>query len=234
MTEAVTFTGVIDSIREHTAHLLGTTISYDEDDWAEPTALAGWTRSHIAAHLVEEALNMIEVLRHDDASAHALPSAEDRQRALERRALDAGIELQIELDETSGQLQDVLAVVGDDELAVTLSGGWEIQGREVPLVRLREVVVHHFDLIGEAALDVDDDMAQALLALEVRRPRSEELPPVLLVADEGFSARIGDEDGETTTVLGPANDLLIWLARGITTSNVSGTADLEADISHPS
>ena len=83
-------------------------------------------------------------------------------------------------------------------------------------------------------LFVDDDMAQALLALEVRRPRSEELPPVLLVADEGFSARIGDEDGETTTVLGPANDLLIWLARGITTSNVSGTADLEADISHPS
>lgn len=226
MTEAATFAEVIDAIREHTAHLLGTTISYDEHEWAEPIALAGWTRSHVAAHLIEGALNMLAELRHDDDTAHVHPAEADRQRALERRALDAGIGLQIELDETAGLLQEALAHVEDDELSVTLCAGWKVQGRDVPLVRLREVVVHHFDLVGEVALDVEGPIAHELLQLEVQRPRRAELPPVLLVSDDGYSARVGDESGDTTTVIGPAGDLLVWLARGVTTSNVSGTHDL--------
>lgn len=226
MTEAVTFAEVIEAIREHTAHLLGTTISYDERDWAEPIALSGWTRSHVAAHLVEDALTMMDELRHE-SSGHPPTSHAEQQIALERRALDAGLGLQIELDESAGQLQDVLSQVEDDVLSVTLGGGWIIRGSEVPLVRLREIVVHHFDLVGEAALDVTGPIAEELLQLEVHRPRSDALPPVLLVSDEGYSARIGQDNGETTTVLGPANDLLIWLARGVTTSNVSGTADLD-------
>lgn len=226
MTEAVTFAEVIDAVREHTAHLLGTTISYDEHEWAQPIALEGWTRSHVAAHLIEDALAMLAELRLGDAAEHPHPSADDRQRAVERRALDARIGLQIELDETAGMLQGALAQVEDDDLAVTLRGDWVIRGRDVPLARLREIVVHHFDLVREEALDLDGPMAQELLRFEVERPRLDELPPVLLVTDEGYSARIGDEAGDTTTVIGPANDLLIWLARGVTTTNVSGTHDL--------
>lgn len=229
MIEAASFADVIDAIREHTAHLLGTTISYDDGDWATPTALPEWTRSHVAAHLVEGALSMLSLVERLDGGAGSglHPSVEDQRRALERRALDAGLSLQIQLDETSGLLQQRLAGLADDDRPVPLGAGWTVPAHCLATARLREVVVHHYDLVGPLALDVSPAVAHALLELEVSRPHLQELPSVLLVSDEGFSARIGVPGGDTTTVIGPANDLLIALARGVVTSNISGATDLE-------
>jgi len=35
------FAEVVNAVRDHTSLLLGTTIGYSDDDWAEPTSLAG-------------------------------------------------------------------------------------------------------------------------------------------------------------------------------------------------
>lgn len=229
MTEAATFVEVIDAIREQTAHLLGTTISYDEGDWAAPTSLPGWTRSHVAAHLVEGANRMLALLRRieTDAGEGLQLTPAQRQRALERRALDAGLTLQIQLDESSGQLQRALARLEDEHRPVRLTETWRLPARLLPLVRLREVVVHHFDLVGEEALTVAGPVTTALLELEIGRTHVRHLPSILLVTDEGYSARIGAEEGDTTTVIGPAHDLLVWLARGVVTPNISGATGIE-------
>lgn len=223
MTEPATFAEVVDAIREHTAHLLGTTISYDEDDWATATELPGWTRSHVAAHLVQEAEGLIAAL--GDGEEHEPLSSDERRLALERRALCAGLALQISLDETSGQLQRQLQQLEGDERPIRLAESWTIPAHDVPVLRLREVVLHHFDLIGPEALDVPPSILRLLLAFEVARPRANPLPPVLLLSDDGFSARLGDEDREATTVIGPSPDLLVLLARDIISPNISG-ADL--------
>ncbi len=231
MTEAATFVEVIDAIREQTAHLLGTTISYDEGDWAAPTSLPGWTRSHVAAHLVEDANRMLALLRRIETDAgeglHLTPA--DRQRALERRALDAGLTLQIQLDESSGQLQRALARLEDEDRPVRLTDSWRLPASVLPLVRLREVVVHHFDLVGHEALTIADPVTTSLLELEIGRTHVRDLPSILLVTDEGFSARIGADEGDTSTVIGPAHDLLVWLARGVVTPNISGAHGIQFD-----
>ena len=45
--------------------------------------------------------------------------------------------------------------------------------------------------------------------------------PVLIMSDEGFSARAGG-DGDTSTLMGPGVDLLWWLARGVDSPAISG------------
>lgn len=226
MTEAATFAEAIDAVREQTAHLLGTTISYDEDDWASGAVTPGWTRSHVAAHLVEGALGALDYLdrldRGDEIPLHASPA--DQQRALERRALDAGLSLQIQLDETSGQLQGALAKLADDDREVTISEGWRVPLHSLAFLRLRELVVHHYDLVGEFPPGLSAPILHELLRLEVQRPHGDDSPSLLITTDEGFSFRVGDEAGETTTVLGPAADLLIWIARGVASQHISGAA----------
>ncbi len=221
MTEPVAFPGILGAIREQTAHLLGTTISYDAEDWARPTPLPGWSRAHVAAHLVDQALRCIDALE-DAAPPAARPNA-DEQRAIEVRALDAGLDLQIELDETAGRLQEVLTRHDEDRHPVELAPGWSLPAEEVAVVRLRELVVHHHDLIGSEALDLPPEVVRAVVQFEVERPRLEGLPPVLLVSDEGFSARVGPEEEAATTVVGPERDLLLYLARGIVAPTISGT-----------
>lgn len=219
MTVPATFSEVLDAIREHTAHLLGATISYDEEDWARPTGLAGWTRSHIAAHLIEGAHELLALLGEEDGKPR---SVRERRVSLERRALVDGLQLQIQLDESSAALQRCLATLEDDDHLVTVSPGWTVPAHQVPGLRLHEIVLHHYDLVGDEAFDLPRPIRRSLLELEVERPRRHPLPPMLLLSDEGFSARIGAEDEPASTVIGPARDLVLWLARGIVSDTVSG------------
>lgn len=62
-TNRAMFAEVVNAVRDHTALMLGTTISYSEDDWAAPTGLSGWTRSHVAAHLADGADAMFRVIK---------------------------------------------------------------------------------------------------------------------------------------------------------------------------
>ncbi|RRD47696.1 maleylpyruvate isomerase family mycothiol-dependent enzyme [Tessaracoccus sp. OH4464_COT-324] len=223
MTEAASFSDIVDAVREQTAHLLGTTISYDADDWAQPTPLPGWTRSHVAAHLVEGALDLQHRLRSPDGLGR-FRSRADRRVALEKRALSPELELQIQLDETAGELQPLLAAAETDERTFRL-GDWLLSPAQLATLRLRELTIHHYDLIGELA-DLPEFAYRALLGLEVTRPALYGMPGVLLLADDGFSERMGSEGSAPTTVIGPARDLLLWLARGVNSPNVSGALDI--------
>lgn len=226
MTEAATFAEVIEAIREQSAHLLGTTISYGEDDWAVSTPLQGWTRSHVAAHLAHGAKRLAAAIQHlDQAPAVLNGDLDEIRREIETSALQAGIGLQIELDETAGLLQGLLPKLEDVTSEVPLADDWIVPASELAVLRLRELVVHHTDLAGIDILSLDTRLWFALLAFEAQRPLLSSLPPLLLVSDEGFSARLGTGD-EATTVMGPARDLFFWLARHIESPNLSGIEHL--------
>lgn len=223
MTQPLAFPEVLDAIRTQTTRLLGTTIEFDEDDWAAPTVLPGWTRSHVAAHLVEQAMRITKALSTDDESEPE-PDPSRLRCQWERQAIDEGLALQIRLDESASQLQEALTRLEHREDAVRIADGWDAPASLMPAMRLRELVVHHFDLIGHAAFDVPNAVLLTIAEFEALRPRNAELPPVLLVSDEGFSARIGAESGDTTTVIGPLADLCLWLARGIASDSMSGAS----------
>ena len=224
---------VLEALREQTHLLLGLTIGFSDEDWASPSRLPGWTRSHVAAHLVENAEGLIRVVQglHEGRRVRMYDSEADRVLAIERGALDDGLTLQIKLDTSAGELLAALRDTVDDDRPVQLRAGLQMPAHDVALSRLNEVVLHSWDLTPDSDdLTLSSEVASALFEFHVGLVgRREDLPPLFLVADEGPTARLG-ADGETTTVLGPAADLILWLARGVRSPRISGAVNLPVTI----
>lgn len=200
---------IIAAVRDLTHHLLGRTIAFSVDEWAEPTRLPGWTRSHVAAHLVHNARQLLARINGEEAAGDAAADA----HALGLAALSDGLSLQIDLDTTAGELDQAMATLDEDS--------------DIPLERLLEVVLHSYDMDPDAnGLHIDPESAVELLAFRIRQIGSRpDAPHLLLMSDEGPATEVG-QGGEPTLVMGPASDLLLWLTRGVLTSRLSGATDV--------
>lgn len=217
------FGDVVSTVREQTSVLLGTTIGFSDEDWAAPTSLTGWTRSHVAAHLVEGARAMVRVIRelHDGVQRELYGSRHEDRQDIELGALAGGLELQINLDTSASELQELLAELEGNERQVRLRDGHHIAARHIPLARLSEIVLHHFDMDAHFTPDVlAPDVALALLQFHVERiGHRDDYPPLRLIADEGYEGTVG-RTADPATFHGPAADLLAWLMRGIESSRI--------------
>ncbi|GAB3822244.1 maleylpyruvate isomerase family mycothiol-dependent enzyme [Tessaracoccus terricola] len=215
---------VLQAVREQTHLLLGRTISYSEEDWAESTRLPGWSRSHVAAHLAANARDLVAACRALARGAGLVelpnsPAAEAHD--LELGALDDGLTLQIALDTSAGALHDAMAELAPGDAVVRLKSGQEIPARLIPLVRLHEVILHQFDLASEVDdVVLEPSVANDLLAFQVSRMGADSLPRAHVLSHEGFDTRFGD--GEVPRVTGPAADLVVWLARDVVSRRVGG------------
>lgn len=203
---------LIAAVRDQTHLLLGRTIAFTADEWAAPTRLPGWTRSHVAAHLVQGALSLVARCLAEESGVPHDETPPD-PHALEVDALADGLSLQIALDTSAGELD--VAMAGLPE--------WS----NVPASRLYEIVLHTFDLDPTAEhLNIDATIATWLLTFRLERLAAVPgLPSLLLMTDEGPTAELGP-DGDRAVVMGPAADLLLWLARGIVTGAVAGAVEL--------
>lgn len=222
------FDATLEAVREHTHLLLGATIGFSEEQWAQPSGLPGWTRSHVAAHLVENARGFVRVCQglaeRRPTRMYASHAAE--VRAIESGALAGGLQLQIDLDTTASELQSLLPALEGNATLVEVRAEEPMPANEIPLARLFEVVVHSVDLTVDGhELHPPDDIALDLLAFESERiGRRSDVPGTLVLADEGYHVRLGAY-GEFRTVGGPAADLLLWLARGIASPRLRGAWD---------
>lgn len=221
---------VLEGVRDQTHLLLGRTIGYSEADWAQPSRLPGWTRSHVAAHIVANARHLLaayEELAAGAVSVDLSPVAADEEaHELELGALDDGLTLQIALDTSAGALDDAMAGSVPADATVRLKSGQVVAANLIPLVRLHEVTLHYFDLApGSDDISLDPGIANELLAFQVSRMRSTDLPRVRVLSHEGFDARLGDS-GDAARVTGPAADLVVWLARDVVTHRVGGAIPL--------
>ncbi len=229
--DGASFDVILEAVREHTHLLLGATIGFSEEHWAQPSGLPGWTRSHVAAHVVENARGFIRVCRgialHSPTRMYA--SHAEKVRAIEVGALAGGLRQQIDLDTTASELQTLLPLLDGNTTSVELRPGYRMPGQQIPLARLYEVVMHSLDMnVDGHTVSFSADVAVMLLAFEAERiGRRPDLPGVLLLSDEGYRARLGNDD-EFDTVGGPALDLLLWLARGVNSPSLRGAWDRSA------
>ena len=147
-TSRAPFVDVVAAVREHTSQLLGRTIGFSDEDWAAPTALPGWTRSHVAAHLVDGARRLVRVIDglHSGRLRTMYDSDAEERRTIEMGALAGGLDLQIQLDTTASELQELFPSLEGDRSPVLLRPGYGIQAWQIPLSRLGEVVLHEMDL----------------------------------------------------------------------------------------
>ena len=188
------FDSILQAVRDQTHALLGRTISYSPEAWAAPTRLQGWTRSHVAAHLIKGARSLAQVCRELLAGSSGSHYDSGLGRDCELLAITDGLHLQIELDTSAGELDPLLTQLAGREGHVQLRPGLDLEP-------------------DASSLEVTDEVAAPLLAFETtylaRGTGSLDI--------ETTREQVLHIDGPNPPrrLVGPAPALLTWLARGI-------------------
>lgn len=225
------FSAPVETVRkrklEATQRLLGDTIGLSDGEWSAPSALPGWSRAHIAAHVSRGAdallLVVAAALRRQPAAAY--PDQRERFAAIERDTERSGLAHQIDLDTSAGGLARTLDLVVDWTYPVRLAGR-EMTLAQIPMARLQEVVLHHIDLdCGFGAADLDPVPARWLLQwhLTYRHPAS---GPALRVESESGVAQSVGGHGDPIVVTGSDAQLWAWLTGRAADDAVSGANGL--------
>ncbi len=214
---------------EATQRLLGDTIALSERAWQEPCRLPGWTRAHVATHLARSADAFVRSIDSvlTGRRAPMYDSDEDRDLALERGSERSGLDLQIDLDTSAGNLSERFDVLDSvpGRLTIEFSPGCFLRSDLLPLARLYEVVIHHVDLdCGFDVTQINPVTARWLLEWTVLSYQAPYGMAVRLVSDSGFTAVIGASNSETV-ITGPDAVLLGWLTGRL---NAAEALDLPA------
>ena len=200
-------------LQEATQRLVRTVDALDDDAFAEPSGLPGWTRAHVVAHLVLNAEGLAGALTGVVAGEPTpmYASQESRDTDIEKLADASPTELRTRLLGATTELADAIAALPDDagdSRIERVSGGRTFRAGSVLGMRLREVEIHHADLdAGYTPDDWDPAFAVTLLDAMGRRDPSR----------EPFSVRAVDLDrtwafGEGGPVVsGTAVRLAWWL-----------------------
>jgi maleylpyruvate isomerase len=205
-----------------TQRLLGDTIAISDSDWLGPTALPGWTRAHVATHLARNA----DVLRRYVTRLASGPELErdDIVQDLEAGSRRSPLEIQIDLDTSSGLLNDAFDQLTPEKWATPLRGSLDgLTASDLPMLRLNEVVLHHVDLdCGFVFSDIDVKVAELLLAWNLyRRVDLVAGPGTALMTSTGNVLRVGSGPG-VSEVSGSDANLLGWLTGRLPRTAVSG------------
>jgi len=212
-----------------TQRLLGDTIALGNDDWQTLTPLPGWSRAHVATHLAHHGLALAGMAtsiaqNHEPVTWRTMQTDADLNAGACRRAL----ELQEALDQSSAALMDAFDAMDDTAWAVPIITSQGSLPASVLIVdRLNQVLIHHVDLnLGFDLTDISPDLTRMLVQWNLFRttPRYAQIE-LTIVADEGFSASVGE--GKAVTVRGNETNILGWLTGRKDSSAVLGAEELD-------
>lgn len=183
------------------------------EEYAEPSALPGWTRAHVIAHLALNAEGLAGALggivEGGPVPMYASQQARDGDIAL--LATSSPAALRDRLLGGSTALVDALDAIPDDRWSTTIErtpGGRVFTAADVVSMRVREVEIHHADL----GVDYTHHSWPAdfvTLLLDTRQASGAGIDACTAYAtDLGRAWSFGDGG---PTVSGPAADLAWWL-----------------------
>jgi maleylpyruvate isomerase len=210
---------VLDAVDGQTTALLRTARTLR--DGRASSLCAGWTRGHVLTHLARNADGLAALVRSavDGTGETMYTSPQDRDADIEAGAGRPATELVDDLERTARTLAEQFRRLGPEHAELRLErtpGQFVVKGKNIPFMRLREVVFHHVDLeAGFGFGDVEPRVQRLLLDEEVRRLRAcDPEPDVTLRTPEGDEWTVG---GGTASVSGDPGALLGWLGRGLAT-----------------
>jgi maleylpyruvate isomerase len=182
---------------------------------AEPSALPGWTRAHLGAHLAANAAALRNLARWAATGTETpmYASPDERARGIEEGATRPPAALRTWAREEAAALDDELRALTDEQWQRTIrtAQGREVPATEIPWLRAREVMVHAVDLAtGTTFADLPADFLSALEA-DIRGKRGD-----VPVVEAGLADLVGWLAGRTTWGVtavggGPAPVLPPWL-----------------------
>lgn len=206
---------LLDEMASATDRLLETVDRLGDDDAHAPSGLPGWTRAHVLTHLARnaDALGNLAWSARTGEPREMYPGGPDARAA----AIEAGADrtmgdLRMDLNDAAERLLEAFADFPAESLDREVAGsrGATWLGWELPLMRIREVEIHHADLLaGYAPDDWPADFVTRTL---------DQLAPSYVDRGDCPVSALRDPAGTTWTVgttgpvlSGPAPELLAWL-----------------------
>ncbi|WP_407566531.1 maleylpyruvate isomerase family mycothiol-dependent enzyme [Streptomyces sp. 184] len=196
--------------------------SLGDDAVRAPSALPGWTRGHVLAHLARNADALVNVL----SGRPMYASAEARDADI---AAGAPRPLAEQLDDvraSAARLAQTAGAIPADGWSARceLRGGVTDVMARIPFRRLVEVELHHVDLDAGYTLDQlpADFVNREIDFLTARFAGNEQVPPLSLSAPDGTTWTTGapPSDGDRVLVTGAPYALMGWLAGRTTGTGV--------------
>ena len=214
-----------------TQRLLVTVGGLDDAAVLAPSGCAGWTRGHVVTHLARnaDALRRLTrtVLTGERTPMYASDEARDQEieQGADRPAREQEDDLRLACERFAGYAEPLGTEdwLGDEQ--VTARAGRTLAARDLPWMRLREVVVHHLDLDAGFGYDaLPPDLLHDLLLDQAARLGAGGVA-VRLVSDEGDDLVTSEAGGPVVTLRGSRAALLGWTTRGLT-DGVAADGDL--------
>ena len=203
-----------------TGRLLATAATLSDAQVREPSALPGWTRGHVLAHVARNAdgLGNLLIWARTGTETPMYPSAQARNDDIEAGAGRPAAFLAADVRESAAFFAAEAAAVPDGAWAAQVRAlyGAPFPAFRVLERRLSEVEIHHVDLAAEYSPDdwPADYVAIALPRVAESFAGREDAPRCLVWA-EGTPGlfRIGPEQGESpeVTIHGQPAEVLAWL-----------------------
>lgn len=228
---------VLDAIDQATTRYVATLRTLTDDDVRAPSPLPGWSRGHVAAHVVRNAEAFTEVARARRAGALGVmypDGLEGRSRGIDELATASATELADHLERVHAAFVAAWDPPPPAGPCATVSELPQFDSSSVPLRRLREVEVHRVDLglpdtgpdtwlAAYVELDLPLQWETVALRTDVPVVVLDELGTVWSTdpaADEAFDpsvdpsvdpAVIGSVDGSPAPVTVDRRTLLAWI-----------------------
>lgn len=197
-----------------TDRLLATVDRLSDGDWAADSGCMGWTRGHVIAHLALNAEGLGSAVRGLLAGTPTLMYASDGARDADIATLAVAEPAYVRerLRTSAGHLADAVAdltTLSEDATFERTPGGVRMRAHAVPLLRLREIEIHHADLrAGYAHADWPAETAVGFLELDADRFTGS--PVLARATDIDRTFAFGAAGDDSPVVTGTASALAWW------------------------
>ena len=212
-----TLSSALDEMAAVTDRLLESVDRMSPEAVQGPSLMPGWTRGHVLTHIARNAdaiTNLVLAARTGDGRPMYAGGPEGREAAIQAGAGRHLGDLRLDLDESAERLLSAFADGFPAEARsreVAMLRGATAYGWEIPLLRIREVAIHHVDLAA-GYTPADWGAAFAGRTLDQLAPffrSARECPVGVLVATDADArwevAAAGAE------LAGPVTELAAWL-----------------------
>lgn len=196
--------------------LLSKEACLDAGALTDPSALPGWSRKHLLAHVAANAGALGNLIRWA-ATGEPTPmysSPEARAAGIEQGSrLPAG-ELMAWLRRSADALEEAMTRLTDDEwqASVVTAQGETIPASDVPWLRAREVYVHAVDLAtGVSFAGLPPGFLAALCDDAASKPSAASSPALVLAASDTGQRWELPGDVEAVTLIGPLAEVTAYL-----------------------
>ncbi len=203
-------------LRDGTDRFLAEMDALPDAGFAEPSALPGWARRQVIAHVARnaEAIGRLLDWARTGVETPMYASPEDRNADIERTAEQRPAALRDDVRNTARDLDAKIAAHPSDAWQVEVRGarGTAMPARNVVWMRVREVWVHAVDLAaGATTADLPAALVDALLDDRVAHLAGAECPPLTIRPDDRDRTWTVGDPSAATEVTGPAHGLAGWL-----------------------